>query len=174
MLSPSHNQLLLQLLVGWPLFSLPPGYTPPQLENPTESGPSQPRLTQASVPRPNGTLVMQENVDITAGFPTPQGTVENPMLVYHSSNPSGPQREHIEPSLDGRPPVVVENEESKGKILALEERVKEMEGNTEFGFCYTLILDLKILIQIPLLFSNTFKFTVFSTVLQLHTLLFLS
>ena len=31
--------------------------------------------------------------------------------------------------------------------------------------CYTLILDLKILIQIPLLFSNTFKFTVFSTVL---------
>jgi len=40
--------------------------------------------------------------------------------------------------------------------------------------CYTLILDLKILIQIPLLFSNTFKSTVFSTVLQLHTLLFLS
>ena len=40
--------------------------------------------------------------------------------------------------------------------------------------CYTLILDLKILIQIPLLFSNTFKFTMFSAVLQLHTLLLLS
>ena len=37
--------------------------------------------------------------------------------------------------------------------------------------CYTLILDLKILTQIPLLFSNAFKFTMFSTVLQLHTLL---
>jgi len=40
--------------------------------------------------------------------------------------------------------------------------------------CHTLILDLKILIQIPLLFSNAFKSTVFSTVLQLHTLLLLS
>jgi len=40
--------------------------------------------------------------------------------------------------------------------------------------CYTPILDLKILIQVSLLFSNTFKFTVFSTVLQLHTLLLLS
>ena len=40
--------------------------------------------------------------------------------------------------------------------------------------CHTLILDLKILIQIPLLFSKTFKFTVFSTMLQLHTLLFQS
>ena len=40
--------------------------------------------------------------------------------------------------------------------------------------CYTLILDLKILIQVSLLFSDTFKLTVFSTVLQLHTLLFLS
>jgi len=30
--------------------------------------------------------------------------------------------------------------------------------------CHTLILDLKILTQIPLLFSNPFKFTMFSTV----------
>jgi len=75
-------------VVGWPPFGLPPGYMPPQLENPTESGPSQPRPTQASVPRPNGTPVMQENADITVGFPIPQGTIENPLLVYHSSNPS--------------------------------------------------------------------------------------
>jgi len=121
-------------VVGWPPFGLPPGYTPPQLEDPTESGPSQPRPAQASVPRPNGTHVMRENVDITPGFPIPQGTIENPLLVYHSSNPSGPHREHTEPSLDGRPPVVVKNEESKGKILALEERVEGMEGNNEFGF----------------------------------------
>jgi len=40
--------------------------------------------------------------------------------------------------------------------------------------CHTLILDLKIIIQIPLLFSDTCKSTVFSTVLQLHTLLFQS
>ena len=39
------------------------------------------------------------------------------------------------------------------------------------GCCHTLILDLKILIQIPLLFSNTFKSTVFAIMLQLHTLL---
>jgi hypothetical protein len=30
-------------VVVWPPFGLPQGYTPPQLENPTESGPSQPR-----------------------------------------------------------------------------------------------------------------------------------
>ena len=53
-------------------------------------------------------------------------------------------------------------EERKGRGLFLRQ------------LCYTLILDLKILIQIPLLFSNTFKSTVFSTVLQLHTLLFQS
>jgi len=40
--------------------------------------------------------------------------------------------------------------------------------------CHTLILDLKILFQTPLLFSNAFKSTLFSTVLQLHTLLFQS
>jgi len=44
----------------------------------------------------------------------------------------------------------------------------------KFDDCHTLILDLKILTQIPLLFSKTFKFTVSSTVLQLHTLLFQS
>ncbi len=43
-----------------------------------------------------------------------------------------------------------------------------------YAMCYTLILDIKILLQISLLFSNTFKFTVFSTVHQLHTLLLLS
>ena len=42
------------------------------------------------------------------------------------------------------------------------------------GRCHTLILDLKILTQISLLFSNAFKSTVFPTVLQLHTLLFQS
>jgi len=42
------------------------------------------------------------------------------------------------------------------------------------GNCHTLILDLKILTQISLLFSNAFKSTVFSAVLQLHTLLFQS
>ena len=40
--------------------------------------------------------------------------------------------------------------------------------------CHTLILDLKILIQISLLFSDTFKFAVFSTVLQPHILLLFS
>ena len=43
---------------------------------------------------------------------------------------------------------------------------------TILDVCHTLILDLKILTQISLLFSKTFKSTVFSTVLQLHTLLF--
>jgi hypothetical protein len=114
----------------WPPFGLPPGYTPPQLENPTESGPSQARPTQVSLPRPNGTPVIQENTGIATGLPIPQGTVENPLLVYHSSNP---QRECAESSLDGRPPPTGENEEAKGKILALEERVKAMEGGSEFG-----------------------------------------
>ena len=50
--------------------------------------------------------------------------------------------------------------------------VKSKRGDDDY--CHTLILDLKILTQIPLLFSNTFRFTVFSTVLQLHTLLFQS
>ena len=36
--------------------------------------------------------------------------------------------------------------------------------------CHTLILDLKILTQISLLFSNAFKSTVFSTVRQRHIL----
>ncbi|WJX78010.1 hypothetical protein P8452_61274 [Trifolium repens] len=85
----------------WPPFGLPPGYTPPQLENPTESGPSQARPTQVSLPRPNGTPVIQENTGIATRLPIPQGTVENPLLVYHSSNP---QRECAESSLDGRPP----------------------------------------------------------------------
>jgi len=40
--------------------------------------------------------------------------------------------------------------------------------------CHTLILDLKILVQFSLLFSNTLKFTVFSTVLQTHIVLLLS
>ena len=40
--------------------------------------------------------------------------------------------------------------------------------------CHTLILDLKILVRIPFLFSDTFKFTVFSTVLQTHIVLLLS
>ena len=40
--------------------------------------------------------------------------------------------------------------------------------------CHTLILDLKILVQISFLFSDTFKFTVFSTVLQTHIVLLLS
>jgi hypothetical protein len=120
-------------VVVWPPFGLPPGYTPPQLENHTGSGPSQARPTQASVPRPNGTPVIQENADMDNGFPIPQGAVENPLLVYHSSNPSGPQREHTEPSLDGRQHAMGENEEARGKILALEERVKAMEGHSEFG-----------------------------------------
>ncbi|WJX83163.1 hypothetical protein P8452_65845 [Trifolium repens] len=111
--------------VIWPPFGLPPGYTPPQLGNPIESGPSQARPTQASVPRPNGTPVIQESV------PMPQGTTENPLLVYHSSNPP---RECTEPSLDGRPPTTGENEESRGKILALEERVKAMEGHVKKAF----------------------------------------
>jgi len=96
MLSPSHNQPLQQLLVGLHLVFLK--VTRLELENPTGSGPSQPRPTPALVPRPNGTPMMQENVDITVGFPIPQGIVENLLLVYHSSNPSGPQREHTEPS----------------------------------------------------------------------------
>ncbi|KAK2369080.1 hypothetical protein QL285_082233 [Trifolium repens] len=108
----------------WPPFGLPPGYTTPQLGNPIESGPSQARPTQASVPHPNGTPVIQESV------PMPQGTTENPLLVYHFPNPP---REYTEPSLDGRPPTTGENEESRGKILALEERVKAMEGHGEFG-----------------------------------------
>ena len=48
------------------------------------------------------------------------------------------------------------------------------QGDMSITECHTLILDLKILTQIPLLFSNAFKSTVFSTVLQLHTLLFQS
>jgi len=40
--------------------------------------------------------------------------------------------------------------------------------------CYTLILDLKILVQFSLLSSDTLKFTVFSTVLQTHIVLLLS
>ena len=40
--------------------------------------------------------------------------------------------------------------------------------------CYTLILDLKILVQFSLLSSLTLKFTVFSTVLQTHIVLLLS
>ncbi|WJX73042.1 hypothetical protein P8452_56867 [Trifolium repens] len=108
----------------WPPFGLPPGYTTPQLGNPIESGPSQARPTQASVPHPNGTPVIQESV------PMPQGSTENPLLVYHFPNPP---REYTEPSLDGRPPTTGENEESRGKILALEERVKAMEGHGEFG-----------------------------------------
>ena len=51
---------------------------------------------------------------------------------------------------------------------------KDQEQRNRYKSCYTLILDLKILIQIPLLFPNTFKLTVFPTVLQLRTLLFLS
>jgi hypothetical protein len=74
--------------------------------------------------------VIQENTGIATGFPMPQGAVENPLLVYHSSNPP---REHAESSLDGRPPPTGENEEARGKILALEERVKAMEGDNEFG-----------------------------------------
>ncbi|WJX34036.1 hypothetical protein P8452_22187 [Trifolium repens] len=114
----------------WPPFGLPPDYTPPQLENPTGSGPSQARPTQASLPCPNGTPVIQENTGVATGFPMPQGTVENPLFVYHSTNP---QRECAESSLDGRLPPTGENEEVRGKILVLEERVKAMEGNSEFG-----------------------------------------
>ncbi|KAK2370569.1 hypothetical protein QL285_083610 [Trifolium repens] len=114
----------------WPQFGLPPGYTPPAMENPTEGGPSQPRPTQAPAPRPFGTHAIQENADVAIGIPMPQGTVENPLLVYHSSNPP---RENTEPSLNGRPLATVEDEEAKGKILALEERMKAMEGNGEFG-----------------------------------------
>jgi hypothetical protein len=128
-------------------FDLPQGYTPPQIENPTESGLSQPRPTQASVAHPNGTLVIQGNDYIAAGFPMPQGTTENTMLVYHSSNPSGPQREHTKPSIDLRPPAVGENEEVRGKILTLEKRVKVMEGNSEFGLDpFGMCLDLNVVI----------------------------
>jgi len=42
----------------------------------------------------------------------------------------------------------------------------------EIGVCYTLILDLKILIQISLLFFYTFELTVFSTALQKRILLY--
>ena len=51
---------------------------------------------------------------------------------------------------------------------------KKHEDKTKFDFCHTLILDLKILVQISFLFSNTFKFTVFSTVLKTHIVLLLS
>jgi hypothetical protein len=119
----------------WPPFGLPPGYTPPQLENPTESGPSQARPTQTPLPRPNGTPVIQENTGIATGFPMPQGAVENPLLVYHSSNPP---REHAESSLDERPPPTGENEEARGKILALEERVKAMKGIMNSGWMHLI------------------------------------
>ncbi len=56
----------------------------------------------------------------------------------------------------------------KPKTLSLD---SPRQRNLNRGSCHTLILDLKILLQISLLFSNTFKFTVFSTVLQLRTLL---
>jgi len=46
--------------------------------------------------------------------------------------------------------------------------------NLNRGSCYTLILDLKILVQFSLLFSDTLKSTVFSTVLQTHIVLLLS
>jgi len=46
--------------------------------------------------------------------------------------------------------------------------------NLNRGSCHTLIMDLKILARISFLFSDTFKFTVFSTVLQTHIVLLLS
>jgi hypothetical protein len=115
---------------------------------------SQPRHTQALVAHPNGTLVIQENDDIATGFPMPQGTTENPLLVCHSSNPPGPQREHTKPSLDVRPPAVGENEEARGKIIDLEEQPKEMEGNNEFGLdalgiCLVLYMVIPLKFKIP-------------------------
>ena len=59
-------------------------------------------------------------------------------------------------------------------LLAAQEQPASSTPETTEAIYHTLILDLKILIQIPLLFSNTFKFTVFSTVLQLRTSLSLS
>jgi len=90
---------------------------PQAVENQTESGLTQPRPTQASVAQENGTPVIQENDDIAAGFPMPQGTTENTLLVYHSSDPSSPQWEHTKPSIDARPPEVGGMKKLEGRFL---------------------------------------------------------
>ena len=112
----------------WPSYGLPKGYTPQELDDPTDGGMSHFRPLQASASRPKGNTAVQEDMD--AAVPKPQGTMDDPILVHHSS---GPQKGHDELLTRGPFPVAGEDEEAKGKIRALEERVKAMEGSSEFG-----------------------------------------
>ncbi|XP_057452389.1 uncharacterized protein LOC130744214 [Lotus japonicus] len=131
--------------VQFPPYGLPPGYAPPFVVDPTDSNPpatAQLGLTQSQGPLNNAMRVPYANVPPYVvppkQVPLPNTSQQDMTHVYYPPHSLTVPVPNYSPEVDQQHPIsptprAVEDDQPKGRLQLLEERMRAMEGGNH-GF----------------------------------------